>query len=555
MRNFASSTTSWLAIERSPRRPLVLSGAFAAWILLSGLSGAAAGQCLPVVVGNQDGNYLVPGVRGEIVYRRVNGAALALDAYVQQTGDRRPAVVVLHGGSWDTGSRVAFTGQFLELLTRAGYNWFSVDYRLNGLARFTEAVDDIRAAVEFVRCHATEFRIDPDNVALLGEDAGGQLALWLGAEAPAGVRAVVSIGGLYDLADVAGLKTHPAELLARASPASRDLRQMPPVLAIHGGGDSEVPPNQAEEFCVAVSRAGRSCEFLAVEDAIHRPENWRPSQWVYKARLTAWLAQTLRLSAASHTPYVTRLQKDVLFSPSHGLALDAWAPAGPGPFPAVIIAHGGGWEAGDKVTYVTPLLEPLAKAGFAWFSIDYRLTPEFRNQDQLDDLREAVRFVRANAQRFRIDPRRIAILGESASGQMVAQLATDPIDGVAAVVSFYGVYDFLQMTASFAPRSVPARLFGLTAMNAEARDVLTRFSPLHQAKRGMPPLLLVQGTADRLHAQALAFSARLDQLGADYERHDVPGAPHGVENWEGHPEWMPYKKALVDWLARKLAVP
>ena len=533
----------------------VLTSAIAVWVFLTVLSGAATGQCLPVAVGNPEGNYVVPGVRGEIVYRRVAGATLALDAYIQQSGERRPAVVVVHGGNWDTGSRVAFTGQFLELLTRAGYNWFAVDYRANGLARFADAVDDLRAAVDFVRCHAAEFRIDPDNVALLGEDAGAQLALWLGAEAPDGVRGIVSIGGFYDLAGVAGLKTHPAELLARASPASRDLRRLPPVLAIHGGSDSEVPLRQADEFCVAVGRAGRSCEFLAVEDAIHRPENWRPSQWDYKTSLTTWLARTLRLPEVNHEPYVTRLQKDVVFSPTHNLALDAWTPAGPGPFPAVIIAHGGGWEAGDTVTYVTPLFEPLAKAGFAWFSIDYRLTPEFRNQDQLDDLREAVRFVRANAQRFRIDPGRIAILGESASGQMVAQLATERIEGVAAVVSFYGVYDFLQMTTSFAPRSVPARLFGLTEMNAEARSILTRFSPLHQARRSMPPLLLIQGTADRLHAQAQAFSARLDELGADYDRHDVPGAPHGVENWEGHPEWMAYKKTLVDWLARKLAAP
>jgi acetyl esterase len=526
----------------------------AAWTLLAVLKGAAAGQCLPVAIGNEDGNYMVPGVRGDIVYRRVDGASLALDAYVQQTGDRRPAVIVVHGGNWDTGSRIAFTGQFLELLTRAGYNWFAVDYRVNGLSRFTDAVDDLRAAVDFVRCHAADFRIDPDNIALLGEDAGAQLALWLAAEAPAGVKAVVSIGGFYDLAGVAALKSHPVELIARASPTTRDLGRMPPALVIHGGGDNEVPPRQADEFCLRVGRAGRSCEFLAVDDAIHRPENWRPSQWGYKARLTDWLARTLGLPTANHTPYVTRLQKDIVFSPVHRLALDAWRPAGTGPFPAVIIAHGGGWEAGDKVTYVTPFFEPLARAGFAWFSIDYRLTPEFRHQDQLDDLRAAVQFVRANAQRFHVDPRRIAILGESASGQMVAQLGTDPIDGVAAVVSFYGVYDFLQMTASFAPRSVPARLFGLTGMNAKARDVLTRFSPLHQAKRGMPPILLMQGTADRLHAQAVTFSARLDQVGADHERQDIPGAPHGVENWEGHPEWMSYKKTLVDWLARKLAV-
>ncbi len=322
-----------------------LTCAIAAWALLTTLSGAATGQCLPIAVGNPDGNYLVPGVRGDIVYRRVNGAPLALDAYVQQTGNRRPAIIVVHGGNWDTGSRIAFTGQFLELLTRAGYNWFAVDYRANGLARFTDAVDDLRAAVEFVRCHAGEFRIDPDNVAVLGEDSGAHLAVSLAAGAPSGVRAVVSIGGFYDRGGVPAL----------------NLQRMPPLLVIHGSGDTESPLSQADAFCDTVGRAGRSCELLAVEDAIHRPENWRPSQWGYKSRLTAWLGQTLGLSAANHTPYVTRLQKEIVFSPAHGLTLDAWTPPGPGPFPAVIIAHGGGWEAGDRVTYVTPVFEPLAK--------------------------------------------------------------------------------------------------------------------------------------------------------------------------------------------------
>src|SRR4029079_8529173 len=121
------------------------------------------------------------------------------------------------------------------------------------------------------------------------------------------------------------------------------------------------------------------------------------------------------------------------------------------------------WEAGDKVTYVTPLFEPLAKAGFGWFSIDYLLTPEFRNSDQLEDFRQAIKFIRANAGRFRIDPNRIAILGESASAQLVAQLATEHVPGVAAYVSFYGVYDFLQMTPQTGARSIAVRLFGYGA--------------------------------------------------------------------------------------------
>ncbi len=90
-------------------------------------------------------------------------------------------------------------------------------------------------------------------------------------------------------------------------------------------------------------------------------------------------------------------------------------------------------------------------------------------------------------------------------------------------------------------------------MTDQARSALMALSPLHNVKRGMPPILLVQGTADRLHAQAVAFSARLDAVGAAYARVDVPGAPHGVENWEGHPDWMDYKKTLVEWLSKTLA--
>jgi alpha-L-fucosidase 2 len=233
--------------------------------------------------------------------------------------------------------------------------------------------------------------------------------------------------------------------------------------------------------------------------------------------------------------------------------MDAYAPAGTGPFPAVIIAHGGGWEAGDKVTYVTPLFEPLAAAGFAWVSIDYRLTPEVRNRDQIDDLRAAVTFVQQNASRLHIDPRRVAILGESASGQMVATLAAERPAGVAAVVSFYGVYNFLDMATTITPRSVPTRLFGVTEMDEASRALLVRGSPIAQAQRDMPPVLLIQGTADRLHPQAVAYEDRLRSLGVRVERYDVAGAPHGVENWEGHATWLDYKRVLVAWLAKTLA--
>src|SRR5215813_8079096 len=359
--------------------------------------GGRASECLPINVRNPEGNYIVPGVMGDIVYRRVNGKELALDAYVQKYGRKRPAVIVVHGGGWENGSRVAFVGQFMEMLTRAGYNWFSIDYRLGGIQNYKDALDDLRAATDFIRCNAKKFRIDPNNIALFGEDAGAHLAAMYLVEKPAGVKAAALIGGFYDLNEIPNLKSQASEFLAEASPITHVTRETPAAMVVHGAADREAPPEQAAKFCDAIRRSGGHCRYAPVEGAIHRAENWTPRQWDYKDDLVSWLSTELDLRFPAHDPYDSNLKKDVTFDPLRKLKLDAYLPKGPGPFPAVIIAHGGGWEAGDKVTYVTPLLEPLAKAGFAWFSIDYRLTPQYRHQDQIEDLREAIRFVRAYA--------------------------------------------------------------------------------------------------------------------------------------------------------------
>ena len=482
--------------------------------------------CPQVRVRNPDGNYIIPGVQGDIAY----AGDLALDAYVQRGGTRRPSVIVIHGGTWSSGSRVAHVGQILEVLTHAGYNWFSVDYRLGGFAHYEDALTDLRSALFFIRCRARELGIDPNQLVLLGEDSGAHLGALLAAARPTGVIGAVLLGGFYDSTKI---------------PVATG---MPDLLVVHGGSDSEAPIEQARRYCREAIQAGTRCRFVEAEGASHRIENWWPTQWSYKRELIDWLSELTHVTLA-HRPRNGVVRKDILYSPSAQLELDAFVPRTGKPVPAVIVVHGGGWEAGDKVTYVTPLFEPLARAGLAWFSIDYRLTPAYTNEDQIEDVRQAIRFVRAEHARFNVDPGRIVLLGESASGQIVMQVAAED-RSIAGVVSFYGVYDFPSMVTDASPRSLLVRLFRRTVLDDESRGVLRRYSPQYSAHNGMPPVLLVNGTAERLWSQAQGFSSRLREIGVAHEIVTLDGAPHGLENWEGHPEWMFYKQRMTDWILR-----
>lgn len=533
-----------LALLVRPATAVALLG-----LVLVSLSETSADETsLPFIARSPHGNYVVPGALGDIVYKRIDGRELALDAYVQRGGGPRPLALVVHGGAWTSGSRVSFVGQLLETLTDAGFNWVSVDYRLGGVGRYADAVDDLSAAVSFVRRHAQALGADPDRLVLIGEDAGAHLSALLAARRPAGLAATVLIGGYYDLRSLKLESTEPS-LPREASPLFATGLPGGPVLAVHGSGDTEAPTADVAAYCDRLRQGGVPCERLIVSGASHRAENWWPRQWGYKQRLVEWLVAKVG-EPGPHTPHTAGLKKRVVFDRAERLALDLWVPESRAAVPLVLIAHGGGWEAGDRVTYVTPLFEPLARAGFAWASIDYRLTPQVQHPAQLDDLRNAIAFVRANASAWHVDPGRIVLLGESASAQMALLVGADDPD-LAGVVSFYGVYDLAAMVTDASPRSLLRRLFGRTVLDEEARRVLRAYSPIHRVRQGSPPVLLVHGTNERLWEQGVAMKAALDRARVPSELVALEGAPHGMENWEGVPRWEnDYKARLIAWLHR-----
>lgn len=250
------------------------------------------------------------------------------------------------------------------------------------------------------------------------------------------------------------------------------------------------------------------------------------------------------------------LRKDIEFSRPEGmpLTLDAWIPEGAGPHAAVIIVHGGGWENGTKYSFVPPLFPPLTNAGFAWFTIDYRLAPKHPYPAAVEDVKAAVRYVKSHAAEFRIDARRLALMGESAGGHLVALVGAqnEPETAVAAVVDFYGLHDFTVADNITRNRS---QFLAIAKMDdAAARERMREASPITYVRKGLPPFLMIHGTLDAAvpYDQSVMMCARLRLAGNACELYTVPDAPHGVGPWEREARWQGYKEKMVAWLRQTL---
>lgn len=266
-------------------------------------------------------------------------------------------------------------------------------------------------------------------------------------------------------------------------------------------------------------------------------------------------------------------QKDVEYSRPDGkpLTLDLHVPDGEGPFAAVIVVHGGGFDQGTKRSYVPPALDVLSGAGFAWFSIDYRMAPDYHFPEPVEDVNNAIRWVKKNAARLHIDPAKIALLGESAGAYLVTYAATHetPETKLAATVDFYGPVNYaLQVELR---RDHPERFdmvsanrhsahgggmayFSVKEADAAGLKRLREVSPINAVHRGMAPFLIIHGTADNqvAYEQSPAMCEAMKKVGASCELITIEGGGHGMSSWEKEPAKQHWKPALVAWLKKTL---
>ncbi len=161
------------------------------------------------------------------------------------------------------------------------------------------------------------------------------------------------------------------------------------------------------------------------------------------------------------------------------LRLDVCVPSGKGPFPAALLVHGGGWIGGDRTQAANALVRPLTDAGIAWIAVGYRLAPQHRYPAQVEDVEAAIRWTKANGARFGIDAKRLALVGESAGGHLVAAAAVRAKDDtrVAAVVPFFAPVDLESDSDRRGGLSASMRaLFGRTELG-RGRDARSCATP------------------------------------------------------------------------------
>jgi acetyl esterase/lipase len=233
------------------------------------------------------------------------------------------------------------------------------------------------------------------------------------------------------------------------------------------------------------------------------------------------------------------------------LKLDLARPAGSGPFPAIVFIHGGGWSGGSREGYRSQI-EEAARRGYVAVSISYRLM-QFNEAEketttaspifpaQIHDAKAAVRWVRANASKYHVDPNRIGVTGGSAGGHLSLLVGlTDPkskLEGesgtpdqssrVQAVVNVFGPTD---MAACYRTSSVAwiFRLF-MGGTPDEVADTYKSASPLTYVSKDDPPVLTLHGDQDLLVpvAQATALDEKMKSIGASHTLTVFKGQGHG----------------------------
>jgi acetyl esterase/lipase len=266
-------------------------------------------------------------------------------------------------------------------------------------------------------------------------------------------------------------------------------------------------------------------------------------------------------SRQATSPGDVKVERDIVYAQvgDRKLLLDLYVPPQrTAPLPVIVWIHGGGWRGGSKGSGGRAL--PMLQRGYAVVDVGYRLSGEAIFPAQVQDCKAAVRWVRANAAQYGLDPDRIGAWGSSAGGHLVAFLGTagdvrefdteanrQTSSRVQAVCDWFGPTDLLQMDEHMlegsrmvhdAPKSPESLLVGGPIQEEPYRSVVRKANPITYVTKDDPPFLIMHGDKDMLvplHQSELLYDA-LKKAGVEARLHVVKGAGHGLRDGEQSPE-------------------
>jgi len=275
-------------------------------------------------------------------------------------------------------------------------------------------------------------------------------------------------------------------------------------------------------------------------------------------------------TARTATASTGKVEKDVTYCTggTSALKMDIYYPtAAAGKTPAVLYVHGGGWTGGTKSSGAgSDSIPELVSRGYLVAAVDYRLAPKNKWPAQIEDVKCAVRYLRANAARYNIDPDRIGAMGGSAGGHLVSMLGvTDGREGlegtggnagvssrVQAVVDMFGPAD-LTVEFNGAGQQIMTNVFGVSSHTSE---VLKNASPVTWASADDPAFLILQGENDTLvpPSQSQELYDTLKRAGVDAKLVMVTNAGHGFapEGGQISPSRTQITKMIGDFFDTKL---
>ncbi len=268
--------------------------------------------------------------------------------------------------------------------------------------------------------------------------------------------------------------------------------------------------------------------------------------------------------ASDKVPEGVVAHENLVFGTGGGreLKLDLYAPKGDGPFPGVVVVHGGGWTGGNKEAFRS-MAQQLAVKGFVAVTIDYRLAGEAKFPGAVEDCKAAVRWMRANAKKYHIDPKRIGGVGGSAGGHLVGMLAgtgkSKLFEGAggnekqssaiqACVMMGAGVDQATRAAETKNPIQNQLVFFGGTY--AEKKELYVAGSPITHLSKDTPPILLIEGEFDSPGERYVEFRKQLDALKVPNRLVIVQGGKHGC--WGSNPWSTPFVEEIADFLKVQL---